>query len=61
MIIISSVSLLLLLVSGHFLNSIAWIREKKESKEMIFAEDFPIHGPWIVSVGRFKHAININI
>jgi hypothetical protein len=53
--IISSV-LLILLVSGHFLNSTAWIREK-ESMKMISAEDFPAHGPWIVSVGDINYKI----
>ena len=58
MMIISSAVLLILLVSSHFSNSIAWIGEK-ESMKMISAEDYPINGPWIVSVGRFKNAFNI--
>ena len=46
-----SASLLVILVSGHFLFSIALIRENEEVR-MISASDWPIHGPWIVSVGR---------
>ena len=49
--------LIILLVSGHFLISIAWIREKESMKKMISAEDFPAHGPWIVSVGDINYKI----
>ena len=48
--------LIILLVSGHFLISIAWIREK-ESMKMISAVDFPAHGPWIVSIGNVNYKI----
>ena len=44
----SSAALLILLVSRYFLISIAWIEEKEKVKS---ADDWPTHGPWIVSVG----------
>ena len=50
-------SLLILLFSGHLLFSIAWIQEK-ESVKMISVEDWPTHGPWIVSVGVNFYALH---
>jgi len=35
---------------SDFLSAVAWNREK--DVEMILAKDWPIHGPWIVFVGR---------
>ena len=49
--------LIILLVSGHFFISIAWIREKESMKKMISVEDFSAHGPWIVSVGDINYKI----
>ena len=49
MIVTMAVYILILGVSD-FLSAVAWNREK--DVEMISAKDWPIHGPWIVFVGR---------
>ena len=46
-------TLTLLVLSGYFV-SFAWV-EEKESVKMISADDWPSHGPWIVSVGNITY------
>ena len=47
---------LAVITSGCFVFSIAWT-QVKDNMKMILADDFPAHGPWIVSVGKNEYLL----